>query len=70
VTVALMVAVAAAGLVAPLRTRAIFLSLVTFHAWLELALLLFFVARDGLRCRAAAEPRALAHDPRLARATP
>jgi len=70
VTVALMVAVGAAGLVAPLRARAIFLSLVTFHAWLELALLLFFVARDGLRRRAAPEPRALARDPRLARVTP
>ena len=70
VTVAIMVAVVGAGIVTPLRTRSVFLSLVTFHAWLELALLLFFVARDGLRCRAAAEPRALAHDPRLARATP
>ena len=46
-TVVLIVVVAAAGVATPLRTRALFLSLVTFHAWLELALLLFFVARDG-----------------------
>ena len=47
VTVALVALVAVAGIATPLRTRAVFLSLVTFHAWLELALLLFFVARDG-----------------------
>jgi len=70
VTVALMLAVAATGIVAPLRTRALFLSLVTFHAWLELALLLFFVARDGLGRPGALDPRAHAPDPRMARATP
>ena len=37
-----------AGLVAPLRTRSLFQSLATFHGWLELALLAFFLARDGL----------------------
>jgi hypothetical protein len=58
VTVALMVTVAATGIVAPLRARAIFLSLVTFHAWLELALLLFFLARDGLGRAEASDPRA------------
>ena len=58
VTMALMVAVAASGLVAPLRTRAIFLSLVTFHAWLELALLLFFVARDGFGRPKPSDPQA------------
>jgi len=67
VTVAIMVAVVGAGIVTPLRTRSVFLSLVTFHAWLELALLLFFVARDGLGRPVA---RLEAGDPSVARATP
>jgi hypothetical protein len=43
-----------AGVLAPARTRTLFLSLGTFHAWMELALLSFFVARDGLGRRVTA----------------
>jgi hypothetical protein len=39
------VLIGSAGLLAPLRTRGVFLSLATFHAWLELALLAFFATR-------------------------
>ena len=46
--VALAALVIGAGVVTPLRTRSLFLSLATFHGWLELALLAFFLARDGL----------------------
>jgi hypothetical protein len=46
VGLALMVLVG--GIVALARTRVLLLSLATFHAWMELALLAFFVARDGL----------------------
>lgn len=45
---AMAAAVLAAGIISMTRTRVLFLSLATFHAWLELALLAFFVARDGL----------------------
>ena len=46
--ITLTAVVIGAGVVAPLRTRSLFLSLATFHGWLELALLAYFVARDGL----------------------
>jgi hypothetical protein len=36
------------GMLALARTRVLLLSLATFHAWMELALLAFFLARDGL----------------------
>ena len=55
---ALALVVLVAGVVTPMRTRALLLSMATFHAWLELALLAFFVARDGLSRPAPARARA------------
>jgi hypothetical protein len=49
VVVALMVAVSGAGLLAVAPTRRLFLSLASFHAWLELAVLAYALGRGPLR---------------------
>ena len=51
IALALGLVVLVAGMLALARTRVLMLSLATFHAWMELALLAFFVARDGLSPR-------------------
>jgi hypothetical protein len=49
--VAMAVVELVGGILSLARTRVLFLSLASFHAWMELALLAFFVARDGLWAR-------------------
>jgi hypothetical protein len=48
IALALVVVALVAGMVALARTRVLLLSLATFHAWMEIAMLAFFLARDGI----------------------
>jgi hypothetical protein len=52
----LTVCVLVAGAVSPLLTRNLYLSLATFHSWLELALLAFMLARGSAVPRAPGSP--------------